>query len=153
MPLRAARFASTYAALTAAHEIGDYWAQQDKDAITKGHPGPEGAQACLRHVAGYTTVQALALITANHCLGLRLTPGRIAAGLTISALTHYAADRGMGRWTDPSPAAPPVVRLAHATGHTGWLTRDPAAGPLMDQAWHKGWIAVAALVAAVGRTP
>lgn len=149
-PSAAARFAAVYAALTAAHEVGDYWAQQDADAVAKGRPGPEGAAACLRHVAGYTATQAVAVAAVNRAFGLRLSWRRAAAGLALSAATHYAADRCAGQWADNSPSAPPVVRLAHASGSSAWLTRDPQAGPLLDQAWHKGWIAVAAALAAIG---
>lgn len=148
MTSRAARFATAYAALTAAHEVGDYWAQQDADAAAKGSPGREGVAACARHVAGYTTVQALALYTADRGLNLHLNWHRATAGLAVSAITHYLADRSMGQWATAGPGAPAVVRLAHATGHSPWLTKDPGAGPLMDQAWHKGWITIAAAIAA-----
>lgn len=144
----AARFAALYAALTAAHEVGDYWAQQDSDAVAKGRPGREGIAACARHVAGYTAVQALAVCAADRAFRLGLTPHRTAAALALSAVTHYAADRGAGHWNNPGRDAPAVVRLAHATGHSQWLTRDPGAGPHMDQAWHRGWIALAAALAA-----
>lgn len=151
-PTAAARFAALYAALTAAHEVGDYWAQQDADAVAKGKPGREGAAACLRHVAGYTATQAAALAAANRAFDLRVSWPRAAAGLALSAATHYLADRCAGQWADDSPTARPVVRLAHATGHSAWLIKDPGAGPLMDQAWHKGWIAIAAALAATGGT-
>jgi hypothetical protein len=150
--MRPIRFAVAYAALTAAHEVGDYWAQQDRDARIKGRPGREGAAACARHVAGYTAVQAAALTAVTAYLGVRLNWRRAAAGLTVSALSHYAADRAAGRWKETGPDAPPVVRLAHATGHGTWLTADPGAGPLMDQAWHKGWILLAAAITAGGPT-
>ena len=149
--LKAIRFTAAYAALTAAHEVADYWAQRDTDAVTKGRPGPEGAAACARHVTGYTAVQAATLAAVSAHLGLRYNWRHAAAGLAVSALSHYAADRGAGRWKETGPDAPAVVRLAHRTGKTQWLTRDPGAGPLMDQAWHKGWILLAAAVAAGGR--
>lgn len=142
----ATRFAVTYAALTAAHEIGDYWIQHDRDAVRKGHPTPDGRTACARHVASYTATQALALAATARYLGLRLSPARAALGLAVSALTHYAADRCAGHWHESGPDAPRLVRYAHRR-HGGWLERDRGAGPLMDQAWHKGWIAVAAAVA------
>jgi hypothetical protein len=62
----AARFAALYAVL--AHEDGDYWVQQDTDAVTKGKPGRKGA-AAARHVA----TQALAVAAANRAFGLRLS--------------------------------------------------------------------------------
>ncbi|RSS38913.1 hypothetical protein EF906_20055 [Streptomyces sp. WAC08241] len=144
------RFAASYAVLTAAHEVGDYWAQQDRDAVAKGRPGREGRLACARHVASYTAVQALALVAANRGLGLRLDWRRAAAGLAVSAVTHYLADRSAGHWQETEPSTR-LVRLAHRKGSAGWLQRDPGAGPLLDQAWHKGWIAVAAAVAASGK--
>jgi hypothetical protein len=150
-PTAATRFAALYAALTAAHEVGDYWAQQDADAVAKGKPGREGVAACLRHVAGYTATQAVAVAAVNRAFGLRVSWPRAAAGLALSAATHYVADRCAKQWADDSPTAPLLVRLAHGAGHSRWLRNDPQAGPLMDQAWHKGWIAVAAAVAAGGR--
>ncbi|WP_328427852.1 hypothetical protein [Streptomyces sp. NBC_00443] len=147
----AARFAALYAALTAAHEVGDYWVQQDADAVAKGKPGREGVTAAVRHVATYTATQAVAVAAVNRAFGLRLSWRRAAAGLALSAATHYVADRCAGQWSDNGPGAPLLVRLAHDAGHSPWLTKDPAAGPLMDQAWHKGWIALAAAVAAGGR--
>jgi hypothetical protein len=149
----ASRFAAAYAALTAAHEVGDYLIQQDTDAARKGDPGRAGAAACLRHVSTYTATQAAALWATNRWLGLGLTWRRAAAGLAVSAVTHYAADRCAGHWTDTTDDAPLLVRTAHKAGKSTWLTRDPAAGALIDQAWHKGWIVLAAAVAAGHHRP
>lgn len=139
-----ARFAAAYAALSAGHEVGDHWSQVDAQAVAKGDPGREGAIACAGHVATYTATQALALAAVSRVSGARLSWRRAAAGLAISAVTHYVADRQGGHWRDEKPRG--VVKLAAASGHAGWLARDPNAGYLMDQAWHKGWIFVAALV-------
>ncbi|MFD8147360.1 hypothetical protein [Streptomyces sp. NPDC059708] len=144
----AARFAAVYALLAASHEAADYWVQQDGDAVSKGHHGPEGRAACARHVASYTATQALALGLAGKYLGLRLTWQRAAAGLAVSAVTHYVADRCAGHWREADDNAPALVRFAHRTGKGQWLTRDPGAGPLLDQAWHKAWIAAAAVITA-----
>jgi hypothetical protein len=146
---RAAQFAAVYAALTASHEVADYWVQQDADAVAKGRPGPEGRAACARHVASYTATQAVALWAADRRLGLGLDWRRTVAGLAVSAVTHYAADRSGGRWLEDGPSTR-MVRFARRAGHAPWLAKDPGAGPLMDQAWHKGWIAIAAAVAAGG---
>lgn len=145
----AVRATAAYAALTASHEVADHWVQVDGDAVSKGKPGLEGAAACARHVATYTATQALTLYAANRALGLGLNWQRAAAGLAISAVTHYVADRQGGHWRDEQPRG--IVMLAARTGHAGWLQRDPGAGYLMDQAWHKGWIAVAAAVIGGGR--
>lgn len=146
----AARFAATYAVLTASHEVADFWVQRDKEAVAKGGHGAEGRAACARHVASYTATQAVALLAADRALRLGLDWRRAAAGLAVSAVTHYVADRSGGRWREDGPSTR-LVRFARKTGHTGWLERDPGAGPLLDQAWHKGWIAVAAAVAGGGR--
>jgi hypothetical protein len=144
----AARFAAIYAALTAAHEVADHWVQIDKQAVHKGQPDRDGAIACLKHVTTYTATQAATVLAVQRATGMRLPWKHAALGLTISAATHYIADRQGGHWRDEKPRG--IVRLAAATGHAGWLARDPNAGYLMDQSWHKGWIAVAALVAAGG---
>ncbi|MFD7868030.1 hypothetical protein [Streptomyces sp. NPDC059783] len=146
----AVRFAAAYAVLTASHEVGDYWVQRDAEAVAKGGHGAAGRAACARHVASYTATQAVALIAADRALGLGLNWRRAAAGLVVSAVTHYIADRSGGRWREPGPSTA-LVRFARRTGHEGWLERDPGAGPLLDQAWHKGWTAVAAVVAGGGR--
>lgn len=144
-----AQFAATYAALTASHEVADHWVQIDSQATAKGRPGAEGVRACAAHVATYTATQALALAAVNRVTGARLSWRRAALALAVSAATHYVADRQGGHWRDEQPRG--IVRLAAVTGKGGWLQRDPNAGYLMDQSWHKGWLAVAALVAAGGR--
>ena len=111
-------------------------------------PDRDGAIACLEHVITYTATQALALAVVQRATGMRLSWRRAALGLAVSAVTHYIADRQGGHWRDENPRG--IVRLASGTGHAGWLKRDPNAGYLMDQAWHKGWIAVAAALAAGG---
>lgn len=146
----AVRATAAYAALTASHEVADYWGQRDAEAVAKGGHGAEGRAACARHVASYTATQALALLAADRVLRLDLDWRRAAAGLAVSAVTHYVVDRSGGRWREDGPSTR-LVRFARATGHTKWLERDPGAGPLMDQAWHKGWIAVAAVVSGGGR--
>lgn len=148
----AAAYAAAYAALTAAHEAGDYMVQRDTDARDKGKHGHEGRAACLRHVASYTATQALALLAADRGLRLRLNWKRATAGLALSAATHYLADRCNGQWATAGPGAPLLVRAAHAAGKETWLQRDPGAGALLDQAWHKTCIGLAAAVAASGRS-
>lgn len=125
------------------------WVQIDDQAVTKGQPNRNGAIACAEHVITYTATQALAMTAVQRVTGMRLSWKRATLGLAISAATHYVADRQGGHWRDENPRG--IVRLAAKTGHAGWLQRDPNAGYLMDQAWHNGWIAVAALVAASGQ--
>jgi hypothetical protein len=141
----AARFAAAYAALTAAHEVADHWVQIDAQATIKGDRSRAGAVACAKHVATYTATQALALAAVSRATGAHLSCRRAAAALAVSAVTHYVADRQGGHWRDENPRG--IVRLAAGTGHAGWLQRDPSAGYLMDQAWHKGWILISAVIA------
>jgi hypothetical protein len=150
----ALRFPSCYAALTAAHEGADHLVQREPHAIVKGWPGGEGRRACAQHVAEYTVVQATALLLADRGLRLRLNWRYAAAGLALSAATHYLADRSGGRWgEDPEThEVTGLVRFAHWTGKGNWLLRDPQAGYRYDQAWHKVWVALAAGVAAGGGT-
>jgi hypothetical protein len=147
----AAAYATAYAVLTAAHEGGDYIVQRDADARDKGKHGTVGRLACLRHVGSYTAAQGVALLAADRGLRLGLNWRRAAAGLAVSAATHYLADRCAGQWADDSEDAPLLVRAAHAAGKTEWLKRDPGAGALLDQAWHKVCIGIAAAVAVSGR--
>jgi hypothetical protein len=146
MTSRTARFAAAYALLTASHEVADHWVQTDSQATAKGNRGPDGARAAAAHVATYAATQAIALLGGARLLGLRLRPGHAAAALAISAVSHYIADRQGGHWRDEEPRG--IVRLAHVTGSGGWLQRDPQAGYLLDQSWHKAWITAAALIAA-----
>ena len=142
----ALRFAVVYATLTASHEVADHWVQINSQAVVKGEPGWPGRLACASHVATYTATQCFALLAADRLLGLRLNPRRIAVALVVSAGTHYWADRSAGHWRDETPHG--VARLAAVTGHADWLKGDPNAGYRMDQAWHKGFLWAAALIAA-----
>ncbi len=144
--INAVRFAAAYAALTASHEVADMWVQRDADAQAKGGEGWSGRAACLRHVGSYTATQALALCVTDRYLGLGLSPARAAAALAVSAGTHYYADRSGRHWQDPEPTG--LVRVAHRIGKSDWLKHDKLAGFHLDQSWHKGWILIAALVAA-----
>jgi hypothetical protein len=149
MATSAVRFAVTSAALLAAHEFADYWGQRNTDAQAKGLPGRKGRAACTRHVAGYTATQAAALWAANRGFQLGIRPGRAVLGLAVSAVSHYAADRSAGHWDDEEPTTL-LPRLADRLGKTPWTQADPTAGPLLDQSWHKTFIAVAAAVIAAG---
>ncbi len=130
-------FAAVFAALFVAHQVADHWVQTQHQADHKGRPGWPGRIACAGHVITYTAtafgfLAALALAT-----GIDLRPGPVAAGLTVSAVTHYIADRRT-----------PLRRMANAIGkNAGWL--DHGGGMYaLDQSWHYGWLFVAALVVA-----
>jgi hypothetical protein len=53
--------AVVFAALYAAHEVGDHWIQTGTQAAAKGLPGRAGRLACARPVAMLTTVKAAAV--------------------------------------------------------------------------------------------
>lgn len=140
---------TVFAALYAAHEVADHHIQRDGDAQTKGKPGREGQLACLRHVASYTATAAIALAGTAAVTGRRPHLGRTAAGLALSAITHYIIDR-----------REPLRRFAAATGHARFYTlgtprpgRDdnPVLGTgayALDQSAHIGILYAAALIIA-----
>ncbi|MFJ9952555.1 hypothetical protein [Kitasatospora sp. NPDC091207] len=150
MPLndlsRAARFAAVYALMRAAADVADHWIQTDHQAGTKaqhddspGQSGAAGHRACAAHVASYTAAQAAVLLLGNRTLGLGLRPSRLATALALSAASHYAADRRRL-----------LHRLAHATRGGRFVDladRGMNGAYLMDQAWHHGFEACAAVIA------
>lgn len=142
-----AAFAAVFAALYVAHMVADHWVQTDVQARRKAEPGWTGRLFCLLHVATYTLTAVVFLA------GLALTgwrPGPLTvAGLLVSAVTHYVADR---RW---------LLRwLAERTGKRAfWALGAPRAGRddnpsigtgayALDQSWHIGWLFVTALIIA-----
>jgi hypothetical protein len=139
-----ARFAAAYLALWAAHNVADYWAQTTYQATNKGrhgnvHENTVGRQACLTHVATYTGATASAIVSVNRSLGLGANWRGIVLGQVVSSASHYFADR---RHT--------LRKLAERTGRLEFYDSGGAAS--LDQSWHVGWLAVAALLTAtVGR--
>lgn len=131
----AAQFAAVYATLHAAHQLGDHIAQTDSQAARKMQPDGWGAMA--GHVGSYHATAAVMLLAANRLLRLRLSPGRMAAGLALSAATHALLDR---RW--------PVRWINQHTGSPGFGDlQAPLNGPyLTDQALHTGCLWLAALI-------
>lgn len=142
-------FSAVFVALYAAHQLADHWVQTHHQACTKGAAGWTGRLSCAAHVATYTLTGLAAVLAATVVLHLHLDPVRLAAGLIISAVTHYVADRRT-----------PLRRLAEATGHGKFFQlgaprpgRDdnPSLGTgayAMDQSWHIAWLFIAALVIA-----
>lgn len=135
-------FAVVAAVFYAAHQVGDYWVQTNQQATEKGLPGWKGRRACASHVWSYTLTLAVFLAVSAWWLGLPLGLGNAAAGLAVSAVTHYVSDRRT-----------PLARLADALGKGGfWRAREGLAtgAGLLDQAWHWCWLLVSALVVAGG---
>jgi hypothetical protein len=147
--MHAITFAATFAALYAAHQVADHWIQTDHQAGTKGAAGWRGRLACMAHVATYTATSAVFLGALAWRCGLDLPSGHLAAGLAVSAVTHYFADRRT-----------PLRRLAELVGSGRlWVLGAPRAGHndnpslgtgayALDQSWHVGWLFIAALVIA-----
>ena len=142
---RIARFAAVYALLRVAADLGDHWIQSDGQAVAKGqHDEQEGQssragrRACTAHVATYTATQAVALVAGSRALGLRLSPGRVAAALALSAGTHWIVDRRIHLKT-----------LAEAAGKRRFYSLGgPLGGAyLLDQAAHHLVETLAAVVA------
>ncbi|MFY1582882.1 transcriptional regulator [Micromonospora sp. WMMD734] len=133
-----ADFAAAFAALYAAHQVADHWVQTQPQADRKGLPGWAGRIACVAHVASYTLTAVVALALVAAATGWRPNLLAVAAGLTVSAVSHYAADRRT-----------PLRRLADLLGKDPhWLERGGGLYAL-DQSWHVGWLFVAALLCAV----
>jgi hypothetical protein len=142
-------FAAVFVALFVAHQVADHWIQTQHQADCKGRPGWPGRAACAAHVASYTAAAVAALADVHVALGLPLHPGHVAAGLAVSAVTHYIADRRT-----------PLKRLAELTGSGRFYAlgcpragRDdnPSIGTgsyALDQSFHYLFLFVAALLIA-----
>ncbi|MFI5931267.1 DUF3307 domain-containing protein [Actinoplanes sp. NPDC051494] len=142
-----------FAALYAAHQVADHHVQTDCQARDKGKPGRDGQLACLRHVASYTATAVVALAATAAVTGARPQLGRVAAGLALSAVTHYVIDRRK-----------PLRRFAELTGHAGFYQLgaprpehddNPSLGTgayALDQSAHVGFLFAAALIIGGGRT-
>ncbi|PRY28024.1 DUF3307 domain-containing protein [Pseudosporangium ferrugineum] len=144
-----ASFAAVFVALFVAHQVADHWIQTQHQADCKGRPGWPGRIACAAHVTTYTLTALVALASMALTLGLPLHLGQVAAGLTVSAVTHYIADRRT-----------PLKRLAAALGAGRFYALgvpraghddNPSLGTgsyALDQSFHYLFLFVAALVIA-----
>jgi hypothetical protein len=127
--------AAVFAALYAAHQVADHWVQTQHQANAKGLAGWRGRIACAWHVGTYTVTALVALLALAWRTDLALSPVAVAAGLAVSAGTHYLADRRT-----------PLRWMADRLGKdAGWLERGGGLYAL-DQSWHVGWLFVAALI-------
>lgn len=147
-----ARSGDVFAALYAAHQVGDHWVQTSRQAAGKGKDGWPGRRACAAHVATLIVTKAAAL-AALHIAGHRLHPRRAVIALAADAASHYWADR---RSHYPQRG---LVRLAEFTGlGEFWVLGMPRSGrddnPVLgtggyalDQAFHTGclWAAAVAM--------
>lgn len=138
-----------YALLHSGHAIGDYWVQTRYCADAKGRAGWTGRRACAIHVATLTATQGVFLAAGALAVGARPNPRRLVVGLAVNAISHYLADRRA-----------PLRQLAERIGEGKFYGlgqprpgRDdnPCLGTgayALDQAWHIGWLAVAAAIIA-----
>jgi Protein of unknown function (DUF3307) len=135
-----------FAALFAAHSVADHWVQTGHQAAAKGAPGWSGRRACAAHVATYTVTGVVALGALAGATAWRPRAGAVVAGLAVSAVTHYVADR-----------REPLRRIAAAVGRDRlYQLGTPRPGnddnPLgtgayaLDQSWHIGWLFISALI-------
>lgn len=134
----AALFAATLGTYLVAHHVADYWVQTSNQAAGKGLAGWGGRWACAKHVATYTATLALALAAVAWWLRLPVSPVWMLAGLTVSAVSHYWADR---RTT--------LAWLADRLGLGGFYragTGLASGAAHLDQSWHWLWLGIAALV-------
>lgn len=145
-------FPAVFAALYAAHEVGDHWLQTNGQACGKGARGWSGRLLCARHVATLTVVKAAALALVAVVLGLPVNPYAAAVALAVDAVSHYWADR---RSTLLWLADRIGRRMVPGKGEFARLG-DGAAAPTgtgayaLDQSWHIGWLFAAALLASLG---
>lgn len=140
-----AAVAGVYAALHAAHQVGDHWIQSGKDAAAKGNPGPAGRAACARHVTTYTATGLVALVALAAATGWQPDLWRLAAGLAVSAVTHYIADRRTPlEWLAEKAGKDQFVRMGRPVD--GQAQCMGTGAYLLDQSWHTGWLYVTALI-------
>lgn len=139
--MTAATFAAVFAALYAAHMVGDYWVQTHAQACAKGGKGWPGRIACAAHVATLTITKMLFLAAIVLALGVQLHPVATVIGLAVDAASHYWADRRIT-----------LKRLAASIGKSdfyelGQSSRCMGTGAYaLDQSWHIGWLFIAALI-------
>lgn len=151
-----ATFAAAFAALYAAHMVGDHWVQTHGQACTKGAPGRDGRAACAWHVTTLTLTKLAALALLTWVTGLHLNPLPLIAGLLVDAASHYWADRAARH-----PNSTRTVTLAWLADTVGkgdfYRMGAPRQGRddqphlgtgayALDQSWHVGWLFITALI-------
>lgn len=147
---RTLRGLALYGALLATfgetHAFCDQVVQNSDDAVAKGKPGRAGRAACARHVASLTLTKAAALAVVVLVLGVAAHPVAVAVALAVDAVSHYWADRR----TTLQALARRVGKAEFAQLGDGAVAPTGTGAYALDQSWHIGWLAVAALIASVG---
>lgn len=133
-------FAVAVGTLVTVGHVADHIVQTDHQATHKGRHGRAGQLACLRHVLTYTGTLAAGLLLAAWVTGIDFHPAALIAGLGITAVTHYWADRRVY-----------LERAARRIlGKGGWIDHDSTALYHLDQSWHMAWFFLASLVMCIG---
>lgn len=149
----AVAFLVVWAAMVTGHWVGDHWIQTQYQAVEKGGDGWRARIACVSHVTTYTLTQVVLVTAVVLALHVPIHFGWTVAGLGVSAVTHYVADRReplrrIARLFGSGPylAFATVVRKLDAEEHDA--TGPGTALFHMDQTWHLAWCFVASLVMA-----
>lgn len=145
-----ADFATLAIALYASHHAGDYWVQTDHQSQCKGKAGTEGRINCLKHVSTYILTQAAFLAVTDLVVGLHAHWVGMVAGLLVSAVTHYMADRReFGLMFKLARLVPGKARFMTLGVPRAGRDDNPSLGTgtwALDQSWHIFWgVFVAAL--------
>lgn len=120
-------FAAVAVALYAGHHVGDYWVQTDTQARRKGERGRQGVLHCLQHVMSYMATQWVCVVVTLSVLGLwqSIVWWHTVAGLALSGVTHYVADR-----------REPLKWMArHVPGKAAFLELGVPREPRVVEAW------------------
>lgn len=136
----AVTFAVLMPTLMVAHVVGDYWLQTNHQAVTKGRRDRAGQRACAAHVATYTVATAGSVVLVWVIFDLAITLVGFLLGQAISVVTHYWADR---RFTLRG------FILRFLPQKIDYYDLVPGGAENLDQAWHRFWLMLAALVTAL----
>lgn len=150
--------------LLTAHAVADHWVQTSWQAVTKGLPGWPGRTACMAHVATYTLTTSVMVGFLWGLFNLDISPWGFITGQLVSAVTHYWADRRttltwladlLGLSEFYRLGKPRNIVLHDLTGSgvpPNTKLDNPCLGTgayALDQAWHKFWLFVAAILTVV----
>lgn len=89
----AVTFAVVLPTLLVAHNVADHWVQTDWQAQNKGRRDSTGREACLQHVCFYTMTTIIFVGAMWLLFDLPISPAGFLLGQSVSAVTHYWADR------------------------------------------------------------
>ncbi|MFG1997705.1 transcriptional regulator [Spirillospora sp. NPDC048911] len=148
----ATTFAAVFAALYAAHEVGDHWMQTHAQACGKEAPGWAGRILCAKHVVTLAATKAAALTLMAVVIGIPLHPAAVGTALAVDGVSHYWADRrvtlaALAEWLGRRiiPGKGDFYRLGN-----GKAAPTGTGAYALDQSWHVGWLFIAALIGCMG---